>query len=106
MNLLPDNGKVLADAGVLLAYHTDDPITDSRFVFALRCHGGSLWSGSRETALRSVTINGAKMLDLQDRVGSLTVGKDADFIVLSGDPLSLLYPGGAKPGWRASKCLI
>ena len=31
----------------------------------------------------------AIMLDLQDRVGSLEQGKDADFIVLSGDPLSL-----------------
>lgn len=88
MNLLPDNGKVLADAGVLLAYHTDDPITDSR-LFLRSAAMGVRFGLDRETALRSVTINGAKMLDLQDRVGSLTVGKDADFIVLSGDPLSL-----------------
>ena len=29
------------------------------------------------------------MLDLEDRIGSLTVGKDADFIILDGDPLSV-----------------
>ena len=43
----------------------------------------------REKALRAVTIANARMLDMQDRVGSLTVGKDADLVVLSGDPLSV-----------------
>jgi adenine deaminase len=36
-----------------------------------------------------MTMAGAMMLELQDRVGSLEAGKDADFIVLSGDPLSV-----------------
>jgi cytosine/adenosine deaminase-related metal-dependent hydrolase len=44
---------------------------------------------SREGALRALTSVGAKMLDLQDRVGTLEPGKDADFIILSGDPLSV-----------------
>ena len=43
---------------------------------------------SREAALYAMTMAGAKMLDLDDRIGSLERGKDADFIVLSGDPLS------------------
>ena len=34
-------------------------------------------------------LAGAEMLDLQDRIGSLVAGKDADFIVLDGDPLSV-----------------
>ena len=38
---------------------------------------------------RSLTINGAKMLDLSSRIGSLEKGKDADFIILSGDPFSV-----------------
>ena len=44
---------------------------------------------AREAALKSVTLAGAEMLDLQDRTGSLKKGKDADFIVLSGDPFSV-----------------
>ena len=41
------------------------------------------------TAMKSLTLNGAMMLGLADRVGTLTPGKDADFIVLDGDPLSV-----------------
>ena len=44
---------------------------------------------SRSAALRSVTLAGAEILDLDDRTGSLSVGKDADFVILSGDPLSV-----------------
>ena len=44
---------------------------------------------SRDAALRAMTLAGAEMLDLDDRVGSLTPGKDADFVILSGDPFSV-----------------
>ncbi len=79
---------VLDRAGVLTGFHTDDPITDSRLFFrqaGLAVRGGM----SREKALYGLTMANAIMLDLQDRVGSLETGKDADFIVLSGDPLSV-----------------
>jgi imidazolonepropionase-like amidohydrolase len=82
------NGRVLNQAGVDVAYHTDDPITDSRLFLrppALGVRAGL----SREAALESVTLAGARMLGLADETGSLEVGKDADFIVLSGDPLSV-----------------
>lgn len=81
-------GGVLEKAGVVVGFHTDDPVTDSRLF--LRSAAFAVRSGmSREGALRGVTLAGATMLDLQDRVGSLEVGKDADFILLSGDPLSV-----------------
>jgi imidazolonepropionase-like amidohydrolase len=81
-------GRVLHQAGVDVAYHTDDPITDSR-VF-LRSPAIGVRAGlSREAALESVTLAGARMLGLADETGSLEAGKDADFIVLSGDPLSV-----------------
>ncbi|HEX6982512.1 MAG TPA: amidohydrolase family protein [Balneolaceae bacterium] len=82
------NGAVLEDAGALVGFHTDAPITDTRLF--LRSAAFGVRAGmSREAALKAVTIANAKMLDLEDRVGSLEEGKDADFIVLSGDPLSV-----------------
>jgi imidazolonepropionase-like amidohydrolase len=81
------NGAVLEKAGVPVGFHTDDSITDSRLF--LRSAALAVRAGmSRAAALHAMTLAGAKMLDLDERVGSLAVGKDADFIVLSGDPLS------------------
>lgn len=82
------NGAVLEDAGVTVGYHTDDGVTDSR-VFLRSAAFGVRAGMSREAALRALTIANAKMLDVADRVGTLEEGKDADFIILSGDPLSV-----------------
>ena len=72
----------------LVAFHTDDWITDSRLF--LRSAALAVRSGlSREVALAALTLNAARMLDLDKRIGSLEVGKDADLILLSGDPLSV-----------------
>ncbi|MEX1050242.1 MAG: amidohydrolase family protein, partial [Gemmatimonadales bacterium] len=88
MDLLPDNGRVLEEAGVQVAFHTDDGITDSRF-FLRSAALGVRFGMSREGALRAMTLAPAHMLGLGDRIGSLEVGKDADFIILSADPLSI-----------------
>ena len=82
------NGKILNDAGALVGFHTDDGITDSRLF--LRSAALAVRAGMpRDKALEAMTIANAKMLDLDSRIGSLSPGKDADFIVLSGDPLSV-----------------
>jgi imidazolonepropionase-like amidohydrolase len=84
----PENGAALERAGVLVGFHTDDWITDSRFF--IREAAMSVRAGmSRTKALEGLTIANAKILGLEDRIGSLEPGKDADFIVLTGDPLSV-----------------
>lgn len=88
INLLNINGRELEKAGVDVAFHTDDPIVDSRFY--LRSAALGVQEGmSRQRALEALTIAGARMMDIEDRVGSLEPGKDADFIILSGDPFSV-----------------
>lgn len=88
INLWHGNGAALEKAGVLTAIHTDDGITDSRFL--LRSAAMSVKEGmSRPEAIKALTINGARMLDLSSKVGSLEKGKDADFLILSGDPFSV-----------------
>lgn len=84
-----ESGAALERAGVpVVGFHTDDWITDSR-VF-LRSGALAVRAGmSREAALRALTLAGAEMLRLEDRVGSLEPGKDADFVILSGDPFSV-----------------
>lgn len=82
------NGASLEKAGVSVGYHTDASITDTRLF--LRSAAFGVRAGmSRDAALKAVTIANAEMMDVQDRVGTLEEGKDADFIILSGDPLSV-----------------
>lgn len=81
-------GGILERAGVTVGFHTDDWITDSRLF--LRSAGLAVRAGmSRAGALKGLTLAGAIMMELDHRIGSLEPGKDADLIVLSGDPLSV-----------------
>jgi imidazolonepropionase-like amidohydrolase len=88
MHLESSNAKALEDAGARVAFHTDDYITDSRLFMRMAALGVRAGM-SRDGALRALTLEPAKMLDIEDRAGSLEKGKDADFVVLSGDPFSV-----------------
>lgn len=83
-----ESARVLHDAGAQIAFHTDDWITDSRLF--LRSAALAIRAGlPRDAALEALTLSPARMLDLDRRIGSLEVGKDADFVLLDGDPFSV-----------------
>jgi len=88
VNLIYENGRDLEKAGVDVAFHTDDPITDSR-LFLRQAAIGVRTGMSKEKALEGLTLAGARMLGMEDRIGSLETGKDADFVILSGNPFSV-----------------
>ncbi len=88
MGLLEENAAILDKAGVPVCINTDDGITESRFF--LRTGSLAMRGGMTEVAaLRALTITPAKILHLEDRIGSLEKGKDADFVVLNGAPFSV-----------------
>lgn len=78
------SAKVLEENGIEFSIMTDHPIItlDTTLVqVALFIKEGL----SRETALRTLTYNAAKLNGIEDRVGSLEVGKDADLVIWDGD---------------------
>jgi imidazolonepropionase-like amidohydrolase len=80
------NARVLSDAGVLTSLHSDDSQIATRMNWEA---AKMLRTGlSEEQALALVTINTARVLGIDSRVGSLEAGKDADFVIWNGNPLS------------------
>jgi imidazolonepropionase-like amidohydrolase len=82
------NARLLTEAGVLTSLHSDNSQIASRMNWeaAKMVRAGM----DKEDALALVTINTAKLLGIDDKVGSLEPGKDADFVIWNGDPLSTL----------------
>jgi imidazolonepropionase-like amidohydrolase len=84
---IPYNGALMRERGVLVSFNSDSDELARRLNWdaakAVR-YGGV----PPAEALAFVTINPAKQLGIEKRVGSLEIGKDADFVIWSGDPLS------------------
>ena len=83
------NPGILARAGVRIALTTDHPVVPIHYLV----HQATLAVKEgldTETALRSITLNPARMLGLDDRVGALRPGMDADIVLWSGDPLDVM----------------
>jgi imidazolonepropionase-like amidohydrolase len=83
------NPGLLAAAGVTVAIATDHPVVPVHLLIvqaALAVREGL----DRDTALRAVTINPARIMRVADRIGSLVPGKDADLVIWSGDPFDVM----------------
>ncbi len=77
---------ILAKAGLEVCIITDAPVIPLNYLPL--CAGLAMREGlNEEDAWKAITINPAKVAGIADRVGSLEVGKDADFAVFEGDPL-------------------
>ena len=80
------NARVLMEAGVTTSLHSDNSEIASRMNWEA---GKLLRTGlTEEQALSTVTIQSARAIAIDDRVGSLEPGKDGDFVVWNGNPLS------------------
>ena len=78
--------KALYDSGIEFAMMTDHPVIPEQYLSV--CAALAVREGLPEdAALRSITINAARVVGIEDRVGSLEPGKDADVAVFSGHPL-------------------
>jgi imidazolonepropionase-like amidohydrolase len=79
----------LANAGVEVALTTDHPVVAINFLvhqatFAVK------EGMTREDAMRSITVNPARMMGIDDRVGALRPGLDGDVVIWDGDPLDVM----------------
>ena len=80
---------VLANAGIDVAIITDAPCTPIQYLPL--CAGLAMREGmTEEHAMRALTIVPAKILRVEDRLGSLTAGKDADIVVWNNHPLEIM----------------
>ena len=79
--------SILHAAGVPLSIITDAPVIPLQYL--PMCAGLAVNAGlSREEAWKAITINPATLTGIGDRVGSLELGKDADVVIWTADPLS------------------
>jgi imidazolonepropionase-like amidohydrolase len=85
---IPYNGPIMHNAGLVVAYNSDNAEMSRRLnqEAAKAVKYGNI---SEEEAWKFVTLNPAKLLHIDDKVGSIKVGKDADLVLWNNNPLSI-----------------
>lgn len=88
IDAIPYNAAILSKMGIVTAINSDDAEMGRRL--NQEAAKGVKYGGmSQEEAWKMVTLNPAKMLHLDDRMGSVKEGKDADIVLWSDNPLSV-----------------
>lgn len=85
---IPYNGAIMHDDGVVVSYNSDSGEV-ARHLNTEAAKAVKYGGLSEQDALAFVTSNAARQLRLFDRIGSLRAGKDADFVIWNGNPLSV-----------------
>lgn len=83
------NPAILSEAGNDIALCTDHSVIPIQYLFmtgAVAVKNGM----QRQKALEAITINPAKIAHIDDKVGSIKEGKDADLVLFDGDPLNVM----------------
>ena len=84
---IPHNAAIMHKQGVLTALNSDISWLQAFMIYEFP--KAVKWGGvSKEDALRMLTIYPAQMMHIEDRVGTLQVGKDGDVVLLNGDPFN------------------
>ncbi|MCL2056375.1 MAG: amidohydrolase [Oscillospiraceae bacterium] len=84
--LTVENCRILREAGVNVAICTDHAVIPGQYL-AMSARVAVSGGMAYRDALEAITIAAAKAAEVEDRVGSITPGKDADLLVFAGDPL-------------------
>jgi N-acetylglucosamine-6-phosphate deacetylase len=103
MDAIPSNGSMMHDVGVVVSFNSDsDEMARRMNMEAAKAvkYGGC----TPEEALKFVTLNPARQLRIDGRVGSLEPGKDGDFVIWNGDPLSSF--SRADSTWIEGACMF
>ena len=89
LNLTVKSTGIISKSGIKTAIITDHPETPVQYL--LLCAAVAVREGMDKTsALKAVTSTAAEICGISDRVGSLEVGKDADIVLYSGEPLDIM----------------
>ncbi|MBP8613459.1 MAG: amidohydrolase [Firmicutes bacterium] len=88
LNITPKTPGVLSKAGCHVSIISDHPFHPIQY---LSTAAATAWANGmpEEDALRAITLTPAETLGVQDRVGSLEAGKDADFVIWTGHPFKI-----------------